>query len=279
MITEETELEESINNEEELPRGLVVSFILHALLLSFFTLKAVFFTPEAIDYSAAIRVDMVGLPDKIQTLPEPAAKEEAKPALPEKQKEKTPPPPPKPVEKPAEKPLEKAVKVPPKKDPDAINLEKNKNDQKNAMEKLKAMAALEKIKEDVAEDKKKKEAGAGKDAAGPAKVKGNVLSAGSSLTGLERLQHDSYIVDLDKHIKNQWQLPEWLSKRDLKAQARVTIDSNGNILSSKIVKSSGNPSYDDEVLATIQRAAPFPKPPEKFTNILSVDGILIGFPE
>ena len=81
MITEETELEESNNNEsEDLPRGLVVSFVLHALLLSFFTLKAVFFTPEAIDYSAAIRVDMVGLPDKIQTLPEPAAKEEAKPA-------------------------------------------------------------------------------------------------------------------------------------------------------------------------------------------------------
>jgi len=273
--TEELELEE---NNDELPRGLVVSFVLHAVLISFFTLKAVFFTPEAIDYSAAIRVDMVGLPDKLDSLPEAPAKAEAKPTLPEKPAEKTPPPP-KPVEKPVEKPAEKAVKMPPKKDPDAINLEKTKNDQKQAMEKLKAMAALDKIKDEVAEDKKKKDVGAGKDTQGGAKVKGNVLSAGSALSGLSKLQHDSYVVDLDRHIKGNWALPEWLAKRDLKAQARVFIDSNGNILSRKIVKSSGNPNYDDEVLATIDRSAPYPKPPEKFTAILAADGILIGFPE
>jgi colicin import membrane protein len=59
----------------------------------------------------------------------------------------------------------------------------------------------------------------------------------------------------------------------------VFIDSRGNILGRKIVKSSGNPSYDDEVLATIDRSAPFPAPPEKFVAIVSVEGILIGFPE
>ncbi len=141
------------------------------------------------------------------------------------------------------------------------------------------MAALEKIKEDVSEEKKAKESAAGKANDGAQKIKGNVLSPGTSLTGLTKLQHDTYASDLDRHIKDHWSLPEWLAKRDFKAQARVLIDSRGNILERKIVKSSGNPSYDEEVLATIDRSAPFPAPPEKFLAIVSVEGILIGFPE
>lgn len=264
-------------NNEPLPRGLGISLALHAAVILIFTVKAVFFTPESIDFSQAVRVDMVALPDKIdpKTLPAPA-KEEAKPALPEKEKpqEKVAEKKPEPV-----KPKPEPVKVPPKKVDDAVNLEKVKNKQQNALEKLKAMAALEKIKEDVAEEKKTKAVANGKANDGTQKIKGNVLSPGTSLNGLSKLQHDTYAADLDSHIKQNWSLPEWLAKRDLKAQARVFIDSRGNILGRKIVKSSGNASYDEEVLATIDRSAPFPAPPEKFLAIVSVDGILIGFPE
>ena len=114
---------------------------------------------------------------------------------------------------------------------------------------------------------------------GAAKVKGNTISPGTALSGLAKLQHDTYAVDLDHHIKQHWALPEWLANRDFKAQAKVYIDSRGNILGRKIIKTSGNQSYDDEVLATIDRSAPFPAPPEKFVSIVEVDGILIGFPE
>lgn len=279
------ELENEVEQQnEQFTRGIGVSFALHALLISFFTLKAVFFTPEQIDFTQAVRVDMVGLPDKVdpKTLPAPSeAKENPKPAP-------TPKAEPSPiVEKPAEKaPPKKAEAVKPelpkhqpKKD-DGINLEKNKASQQSAIEKLKAMAALEKIKDEVAEEKKKTPPpGTGKDDSGAAKVKGNMVSPGTSLTGLNKLQHDTYGADLDRHIKQHWALPEWLAKRDLKAQARVFIDTRGNILGRKIVKSSGNPSYDEEVLATIDKAAPFPAPPEKFQAVVSVDGILIGFPE
>ncbi len=74
---------------DQLSRGVGISVALHAIVLLIFTVKAVFFTPESIDFSQAVRVDMVGLPDKIEpkTLP-PAVKEEAKPALPEKKEEK-----------------------------------------------------------------------------------------------------------------------------------------------------------------------------------------------
>ncbi|MNL32071.1 hypothetical protein D3C87_1538990 [compost metagenome] len=225
---------------------------------------------------------MVGLPDKVdpKTLPAPSeAKENPKPA---------PTPKAEPVvEKPAEKAPPNKVeavkpelpKHQPKKD-DGLNLEKNKANQQSAIEKLKAMAALEKIKDEVAEEKKKTPPpGTGKDNSGATKIKGNMVSPGTSLTGLTKLQHETYGADLDRHIKQHWALPEWLAKRDLKAQARVFIDTRGNILGRKIVKSSGNPSYDEEVLATIDRAAPFPAPPEKFQALVSVDGILIGFPE
>lgn len=266
------ELNQETEKNDNLSSGIAVSFAIHALIISFFTLKAVFFDAESIDFSQAVRVDIVALPDKITNeLPPPAAKPESKPQPPAK----------KPPAPPAEKAPEKVVKTPPVKAPvdDGVNLEKVKNQQKNALDKLKAMAALEKIKQEASSTPAKPTESASTSEAEPAKVKGNILSPGTSLTGLAKLQHDNFASDLDRHIKQHWSLPEWLARRDFKAQARVFIDSRGNILGRKIVKSSGNPSYDDEVLATIDRSAPFPAPPEKFVAIVSVEGILIGFPE
>ena len=82
-----------------------------------------------------------------------------------------------------------------------------------------------------------------------------------------------------QHIKENWTLPEWLAKKNLKAQIRVRIDDKGRIISKQLVKSSGNPAYDDIVKATIEKSEPFPVPPEKFSAVVSVNGILIGFPE
>lgn len=265
------ELDQETEKNDNLSSGIAVSFAIHAVIISFFTLKAVFFQAESIDFSQAVRVDMVALPDKITNeLPPAPAKPESKPQLPEK----------KPEAPPVEKAVEKVVKkTPPPKTvkEDGVNLEKVKNQQKNALDKLKAMAALEKIKQEASASKAAESSKSS--VTEPAKVKGNILSPGTSLTGLAKMQHENFASDLDRHIKQHWSLPEWLAHRDFKAQARVFIDSRGNILDRKIVKSSGNPSYDDEVLATIDRSAPFPAPPEKFIAIVSVEGILIGFPE
>jgi protein TonB len=43
-----------------------------------------------------------------------------------------------------------------------------------------------------------------------------------------------------------------------------SIDREGRVLSSRIVKSSGYPALDQESLATVQRAQPFPLPPADF---------------
>ncbi len=256
----------------KIKKGLMVSLGVHIAILIFFTVKTLFFAPDSIDFQAAVRVDLVGLPDKVQTLPtEEPTQDSAKPDP------NTTPEPNKSVEKPAEKKSEPAKPLPTKKEPEAVNINKQKSKEKAALDKLKAMAAMDKIKDELA--KEKKESASGKAKTGAAKIKGNVISPGTSLTGLSKLQHDTYIGDLDTHIKKNWSLPEWLAKKDYKAQVRVKIDDRGNIISRQIVKSSGNSSYDSEVLSTVDRSAPFPAPPEKFSALVEVDGILIGFPE
>jgi len=243
---------------------------LHAAILIAFTVKTVLFAdPEPIDYSAAIRVDMVALPEKMSEQQQlPPKHEDAKPEV------KPEPPAPKPVVK------EVVVEKPkaPKKDVEAINLVKDKSKQKEALEKLKAMSAIEEMKKE-AEKEAKKTAGVGNPKAEPAKIKGNILSPGTALTGLNRLQHDSYLSGLDQQIKQNWFLPEWLAKKPFRTQVRLKIDEKGHVLSREVVLSSGNSSYDDLALETIDKSAPFDPPPEKFVSIVAVNGLVIGFPE
>jgi len=256
--------------DDSISTGLKVSIGLHVAIFAIFTVKAFFFEPEPINYQSAMRVDIVGLPDKVTEQQLPPKKEEKKP-------EQKPPEPVKPKEPP--KPVEvKPVAKAPKKDPEAINLEKDKNKQKEALEKLKAMSALDQIKKDI-DSEKKKIAGVGTSKAQPTQVKGNVLSPGTELTGLNKLQHDTYLADLDHQIKQNWLLPEWLAKKPFRAQVRLKIDEKGQILSREIVLSSGNSSYDELALETIDKSAPFAPPPEKFVSIVAVNGLVIGFPE
>lgn len=258
---------QSEERKEDL-HGLLVSVIFHVTLVSFFTIKAIFFSPEPIDYSAAIRVDIVGLPDKLDPntvlppkeenieKPAPAPKTPAEPAKKE-------------VTKPTQEKTQPKEPVMPDKTK-AVDFQKKQSD---ALNKLKAMAALDKIKKEAQQDQQSEASHQ------QYQVKGNVISPGTSLTGLDKINHESYLADLDQHIKQFWALPEWLASQDLKAQVRVQIDRNGNLLSKKIVRSSGNPTYDEYALETIERSVPFPRPPEKLSAIMEVNGFIVGFPE
>ena len=249
---------ENFNENAEFKAAIKWSLIAHVVVFAVFTIKATFFKDDAIDYSAAIRVDIVALPDKLDpnqislVKPEEKAKETTEKSKPEPLPEKK----------------EKA------KEPDTINLKKTKSKQQEALEKLKKQSALDKIKNEVAREKSEQEA-----LKKVAQVKGNILSPGTALTGLNKLQHENYVAEVDRHVKEKWTLPEWMSKQNFAAQVRVRIDNKGQIISREIVKSSGNENYDDIVMDTIAQSAPFPTPPEKFASILSVKGIIIGFPE
>jgi colicin import membrane protein len=226
--------------------------------------QVVFYPSDALDLSRAIRVDMIDLPDKVISQPIP----EDKTKLPEKKIVEPSPEPEAKVVKEEPKP-----KLPEKKEKpidESVNINKVKSKQKDALNKLKAAAAIEKLKE---EESKKNETK-------PKPVfKGRILSAGTSITGLDKLQSDSYLSQLDGKIKSHWALPQWLIGKPLRARVLIKFDEAGTILYKKITQSSGNPTYDDYCLLAIDKATPLPKVPEKFSTVYKVDGVVIGFPD
>ncbi|MCB0370181.1 MAG: hypothetical protein KDD45_12350, partial [Bdellovibrionales bacterium] len=140
-----TESEDSSDN------GVWYSLALHFFILSVIILKNVFWAGEEINYESAIRVDLVALPDKItkeMKMPSPQI---------EKKEEKAPPNP--------EKKEETVVKLPdknPQKDLEAINLEKKKpkkdnakvlkQKQDDALDKVKRLSAIDKIKSELEDE-------------------------------------------------------------------------------------------------------------------------------
>ncbi len=248
----------------KLSRGLIYSIIAHIVLVVAMIVQVVFYPSEALDLSRAIRVDMIDLPDKVISQPIP----EDKTKLPEKKIVEPSPEPEAKVVKEEPKP-----KLPEKKEKptdETVNINKVKSKQKDALNKLKAAAAIEKLKE---EESKKNESK-------PKQVfKGRILSAGTSITGLDKLQSDSYLSQLDGKIKSHWALPQWLIGKPLRARVHIKFDEAGAIIYKKITQSSGNPTYDDYCLLAIDKATPLPKVPEKFSTVYKVDGVVIGFPD
>lgn len=254
--------------EKDFRRGVAISIGVHVVFFLLLILNLVFSKPSTLDLSQAIRVDMVGLPDKIDHNQLPEKVQDTPQA--EKPVDKTEP-------KHAIEKLPEKVKLPPPK-PDAIvvDLKKSKNKQKEALEKLKKLSAIDKIKQEVKSEDLQDKA---KQDAHRAIVKGRVISAGTAITGLDKIEVNTYLQALDQQVKQKWALPQWLINKPFKAQVHVKFDGNGKILSRVILKPSGETTYDNYCLQAVDEAAPFPKVPEKFTEKFSVDGVVIGFPE
>ncbi|NCN95540.1 MAG: TonB C-terminal domain-containing protein [Bdellovibrionales bacterium] len=242
---------------DSLSKSISLSITFHIGLFVVFLLKMSFFPAQPIEIKRAIRVDLVGLPEKAQKLPPPIKEEPKKVEVPQPKAEPTPTPPkPTPAKpKPAPTPAKPKPKVPTK---------KIAKSQESAINKLKAMEALEKIKEE------KKEV--------PQEVKGNVVSEGNSLSGLEQIEYDRYFDEVEQMVYAQWALPEWLSSSDFRAQVLVLIDQSGYVTDKKIIRGSGNEMFDAEVMNTIEKSSPFPAPPARLKGILANQGIVFNFP-
>lgn len=244
---------ESASNDT-FQRYVLLSLGLHVSVVLLFTVRMVIFPSEPVVFQSALRVDLVSLPDKI-TMPAPAAPAAAAelptPAEPTVNLN--------PV-KPDAKPDPKAPKVDPK---------KTERAQDAAINRLKQQSAIEKMEQEFRQA----------EVAKARTFKGNVISKGSELTGINQLEHDEFVAAVERHVRAQWALPQWLSNKDLKAQVRVKFDDKGNVIGKQLVKSSGNTAFDEVVLETITKASPAPAPPEKFVRLLENEGILFGFPE
>ena len=96
--------------------------------------------------------------------------------------------------------------------------------------------------------------GEGQGAAGP-----GVGGRGGGLAkGLEFVQYHGVMI---QRIKNSW---TWVGRRaDLEVTVHFGIQENGEILGVKLLRISGDPSYDDSVVRALKKANPLPPPPER----------------
>ena len=232
---------------DSFPRYVGLSVLLHIFVLVFFTVRMVFFPAEPIRIENAIRVDVVDLPDKVAATP-PA------PQVAPSRPEPVAVPPPSPSKAPV---MEKKAETKPA------------DVQKRALERLKALKAIDQLKT---------EAEAKPQPAKPQVYKGNAISRGEDLTGMERLQYNEYFGKLKNRVKENWDLPSWLSQLALKAEVVVQLDSSGKIVRRYILTSSGNEIFDSKVLASIDRGAPYPEPPNRLAGFIESSGIVFAFP-
>ena len=244
--------------DDNFSRPLTISVVFHILLFLFFAVKAAWVPNEAMLIRSAIRVDMVALPDKMtapesKSAPQPVASTtKSKPA-----------------------PVVEAAKpkvVPLKKEEKKSDLKKIQETQRQALEQLKAQNTIEKMKKELLEKN-------AKPAAKAPNYAGNVLNKGDGLTGLEKIEFDRYFGDLEKKIKQHWSLPGWLIDSNLRAQALVFIGESGQVVKRQILTSSGNSTFDEQVLTAVDNAAPFSEPPARLKDVLALKGIVFNFPE
>lgn len=241
-------------------RNFAISLSGHLAIALLVFFQAVLIPHEPIEIQRAIRVDVVGLPEKMteQEL-KPAAeppKAETKPV--ELPKKETAPPP---------KPAAPVVSTPSKNK--AADLAKS---QREALSQLKTAQALEKLKN-------MKETGKSDSKKEGTLIKGNTVAAGNSLTGLERIEYDRYFDDLKIKVRDNWSVPQWLAEAQLKAQVQVIIDERGYVVKKVIRRSSGNEVFDSSVLEAIDRSSPLTPPPKRLQGLMATSGIVFNFPE
>ena len=257
-------------------RAIWLSVALHALLVIFSVTRTFFAPSEPMQLPDAIRVDIVGLPQKMlpdEPLPPEPAPAAAPPPTPAPKAEAAPPaPPPKPE---APKFVEKAK--PTKPAPDV------KHSQKNALNRLREMDAFAKLEKAAAERKAADAKAAAATAAAQAKaaalIAGHKVTSGNSLTGIPRLEYDRYGAELKARVLANWAVPAWLAESDYSARVRVWLDESGRVTKKQIIRSSGNDVFDAAALESVDKSDPFPAPPDNLRGVLAAEGFTLGLPK
>lgn len=233
-------------SNEFLWKNVRTSAIAHAILLVLSIIACLTFNKEPIRFIPSIRVDLVALPDIKKSDLNKYTPSDMK-ELDEKLKK---------VEKSAKKTLETL-----KEKEEVKDFSPKKKRLKDAIDRIKALTEIEnEVKNSASKPKQV--------------AKGNILSKGNALTGPQNGDVNSYIGTMQTKLRENWNLPVWLSKQDLSAKVVVFLDRSGYVSNTVFAKSSGNQQFDDYVLKTIRMAQPFGPPPEDLLD----GGLTLGFP-
>lgn len=263
--------------DPEWRRSVRTSLILHGAILLIALFQALVFPPApSTRHAPTLRVDLVGLPDQLKSESRPTATQTTTPGAAPADTSKTETPP-----KPSTTSEEAATRRPQKKPAPTPRLQPSKNEAKSPRETrvrqsqlqgaLARAKALARVREAYAPQKQSGTVGAA--------IKGNQVSAGTSLSGEARENAEAHYYDTlrDRLIEN-WALPVWLSRQKLSAQVLLRLDGRGRILVIRFRQSSGNQKFDEEVQRAIRASEPFPPPPVALQRWVASEGVVIGFP-
>lgn len=230
-------------------RFVMISVVIHVAFTLFAVVKVNLFPDEDIVIQSAIKVDLVGLPEK----------QEPKKEIP----------------KAAKKPKKAKVATAKPEAPKVKTKSKDtKTAQKRAIEELMRKKALEDIQKQLAA----KEQEAVEEEVVEEPVKGNIVTDGSELEGLDQIQYERYYKKISSIIKKNWNLPQWLASAQLNAQAAIRLDERGYVIKADIYESSGNTVFDDTVLAAIKSSSPFPPPEARMVRVITRVTMVLSFP-
>ena len=175
--------ESDSTSERNFKRFIGISIVGHLVLILALNIDSLWISEDELIIKNAIKVDVVGLPEK------------KKKRLPPKKVAKKP----KPVEKPKDKPPE-----PKKKKPEPKPKKDLKKAQQSAMAKLKKLAEQEKKRKQQEALEKLKNTPEPEEAPEPVvedtPLAGNVITSGTNLKGLDKIQMDRYFGH------DRWQL-------------------------------------------------------------------------
>ena len=111
--------------------------------------------------------------------------------------------------------------------------------------------------------------------------KGNKLSQGTkigkeTLTAQQISVGNIYINQVINQISAQWNLPKYLTDKNLSTQVVIKINKQGHVIDTQILISSGNELFDSLVLKAIENSGPYPAPPADIQKLIK-DGIVPTF--
>ncbi|MAX67699.1 MAG: TonB family protein [Bacteriovoracaceae bacterium] len=113
-------------------------------------------------------------------------------------------------------------------------------------------------------------------------LEGNKVSQGSSITGEELIESQKefvrYIQALPDKVRPNWKLPTYLIEKNLRCRIRIFIASDGKVVKTEILESSGDEEYDQKALSAIKQSSPLPKPSSNILKEVTSGQVVLGFP-
>ena len=91
---------------------------------------------------------------------------------------------------------------------------------------------------------------------------------------------ERYYGLLSVQVKRRYDVSDTIPESErmhLRAQVALRISRSGEVIDTKLMRSSGNELFDAAVLAAVKRASPFSPPPEPLRSALQRDGVVLEF--